>query len=43
MVKDYNVIIDKLAFFDLPIKPKKKRMKRLLILVEIMNTRRVIY
>ena len=43
MVKDYNVIIDKLVFFDLPIKPKKKRMKRLLILVEIMNTRRVIY
>ena len=29
MVKDYNVIIDKLAFFDLPIKLKKKRMKKL--------------
>ena len=30
MVKDYNVIIDKLAFFDLPIKIlKKKRMKKL--------------
>ena len=43
MVKDYNVIIDKLAFFDLPIKPKKKRMKRLLILVEIMNIQQVIY
>ena len=43
MIKDLNVIIDKLAFFDLPIKLKKKRMKRLLILVEIMNTRRVIY
>ena len=24
MVKDYNVIIDKLAFFDLPIKTEKK-------------------
>ena len=43
MIKDYNVIIDKLAFFDLPIKPKKKRMKRLLILVEIMNIQQVIY
>ena len=29
MVKDYNVIIDKLAFFDLPIKMKKKLMKKL--------------
>ena len=29
MIKDCNVIIDKLAFFDLSIKPKKKRMKRL--------------
>ena len=29
MVKDYNVIIDKLAFFDLPIKLKKKHMKKL--------------
>ena len=29
MVKDYNVIIDKLAFFDLPIKMKKKHAKKL--------------
>ena len=29
MVKDYNVIIDKLAFFDLPIELKKKLMKKL--------------
>ena len=43
MVKDFNVIIDKLAFFDLPIKLKKKHMKRLLILVEIMNIQQVIY
>ena len=28
MVKDYSVIIDKLAFFDLPIKMKKKRIKK---------------
>ena len=29
MIKDYNVIIVKLAFFDLPIKLKKKHMKKL--------------
>ena len=29
MVKDFNFIIDKLAFFDLRIKLKKKRMKKL--------------
>ena len=29
MVKHFNVIIDKLAFFDLPIKLKKKHMKKL--------------
>ena len=29
MVKDSNVIIDKLAFFDLPIKLRKKLMKKL--------------
>ena len=29
MVKDFNVIINKLAFFDLPIKAKKKLMKKL--------------
>ena len=29
MVKDYNVIIDKLAFFDLPLKIKKKHTKKL--------------
>ena len=31
MVKDYNVIIDKLTFFDLPIKLKRRLMKRLQI------------
>ena len=29
MVKNYNVTVDKLAFFDLPIKLKKKHMKKL--------------
>ena len=29
MIKDFNVIIDKLSFFELPIKMKKKHMKRL--------------
>ena len=29
MIKDFNVIFDKLAFFDLPIKLKKKHMKKL--------------
>ena len=43
MVKDFNVITDKLAFFDLPIKTEEEAYEKLLILVEIMNTRRVIY
>ena len=29
MVKGFNVIIDKLVFFDLPIKLKKKHIKKL--------------
>ena len=29
MVKDYNVIIDKLAFFDLPIKTKEETYEKL--------------
>ena len=29
LVKDFNVIIDKLAFFDLPIKTEEERMKKL--------------
>ena len=43
MVKDSNVIIDKLASFDLPIKLRKKLMKKLYILVEIINIQQVIY
>ena len=43
MIKDYNVTIDKLAFFDLPIKTEEEAMKRLLVLVEIMNIQQVIY
>ena len=40
MVKDYNVITDKLAFFDLPIKTEEEEIW---ILVEIMNIQQVIY
>ena len=29
MVKDYNVIIDKLAFFDLPIKTEEEAYEKL--------------
>ena len=29
MIKDYNVIIDKLAFFDLPIKTEEEAYKKL--------------
>ena len=29
MIKDYNVIIDKLAFLNLPIKTEEKAMKKL--------------
>ena len=29
LVKDYNVIIDKLAFFDLPIKTEEEACKKL--------------
>ena len=43
MVKDHNVIIDKLAFFDLPIKTEEEAYEKLLILVEIMNIQQVIY
>ena len=43
MIKDFNVIIDKLAFFDLPIKTEEEAMKKLWILVEIMNILQVIY
>ena len=43
MAKDYNVIIDKLAFFDLPIKTEEEAYEKLQILVEIMNLRQVIY
>ena len=29
MVKDFNVIIDKLAFFDLPIKPEEEAYEKI--------------
>ena len=42
MIKDYNVIIDKLAFFDLPIKTEEEAYEKLWTLVEIMNIQQVI-
>ena len=41
MVKDFNVIIDKLAFFDLPIKTEEEAFE--ITKLEIMNLRQVIY
>ena len=43
--KDFNVIIDKLAFFDLPIKTEEEAYEKIIhiILVEIMNMQQVIY
>ena len=43
MVKDYNVIIDKLAFFDLPIKTEEEAYEKIIELVEIMNILQVTY
>ena len=37
MVKDFNVIIAKLAFFDLPIKTEEEAYEKVIDLVEIMN------
>ena len=42
MVKDFNIIIDKLAFFDLPIKNEEEAYEKI-ILVEIMNIQQVIH
>ena len=41
MVKDY-VIIDKLAFFDLPIKNEEEAYEKIIYRI-IMNIRQVIY
>ena len=35
-------IIDKLAFFDLPIKTEEEAYEKIIDIVEIMNTRQVI-
>ena len=44
MVKDFNVIIDKLSFLDLPIKTEEEAYEKIIyILVEIMNIQQVIY
>ena len=37
MVKDFNVIIAKLAFFDLPIKTEEEAYEKIIDLAEIMN------
>ena len=44
MVKDFNFIIDKLAFFDLPINTEEEAYEKIIdISKEIMNIRQVIY
>ena len=44
MIKDFNVIIDKLAFFDLPLKAEEEAYEKIIkILVKIMNIQQVIY
>ena len=44
MVKDFNFIIDKLAFFDLPINTEEEAYEKIIdISIEIMNIRQVIY
>ena len=40
LFKDFNVIIDKLSFFDLPIKTEEEAYEKN---VEIMNIRQAIY
>ena len=42
MVKDYNIIIDKLAFFDLPIKTEEEAYEKIIDLVKMMNIQQVI-
>ena len=37
MVKDFNVIIDKLAFFDLPIKTEEERYEKIIGISRNMN------
>ena len=43
MVKDYNVIIDKLAFFDLPIKTEEEAYEKIIDISRNMNILQVIY
>ena len=43
MVKDYKVIIDKLAFFDLPIKTEEEAYEKIIDISRNMNKQQVIY
>ena len=43
MVKDYNVIIDMLAFSNLPIKTEEEAYEKVIDIFEIMNIQPVIY
>ena len=43
MVKDYNVIIDKLAFFDLPIKNEEEAYEKIIDISKNNEIQQVIY
>ena len=43
MVKDFNVIIDKLAFFDLPVKTEEEAYEKMIDISRKMNIQQVIY
>ena len=43
MIKDFNVIIDKLAFFDLPIKTEEEAYEKIIDISKMMNMQMVIY
>ena len=43
MIKDYNVIVDKLAFFDLPIKNEEEVYEKIIDISRIVNTQQLIY
>ena len=43
MVKDFNVIIDKLAFFDLPIKTEEEACEKIIDISRNSDIQQVIY
>ena len=43
MVKDYNVIIDKLAFFHMPIRTEEEAYEKIIGISRNMNIQQVIY